>query len=216
MITASHLPAHRNGFKFFTKSGGLNNQDITEVRGYRRARGLCRTNTYYQRAVTFSLVSRRHLAAQNVRDLFCLHEPERRLPVTFAVDQRSYSPACSFASRSRFVVLAFVLSMQHTLSMLACLPGMLALRRLLLCSLLLLQQLSGAHFVRRRVEYYLFLTCPRTAFALDRQVVTLAAGQYGDGSFEVAGPSEGSYVKVTKSLRWFFTPVVMYVSSHRK
>lgn len=34
MITASHLPAHRNGFKFFTKSGGLNNQDIAEVLGF--------------------------------------------------------------------------------------------------------------------------------------------------------------------------------------
>lgn len=31
MITASHLPAHRNGFKFFTKSGGLNKEDIAEV-----------------------------------------------------------------------------------------------------------------------------------------------------------------------------------------
>ncbi|CAM9514366.1 unnamed protein product, partial [Ectocarpus sp. 12 AP-2014] len=31
MITASHLPSHRNGFKFFTKSGGLNNQDIAEI-----------------------------------------------------------------------------------------------------------------------------------------------------------------------------------------
>lgn len=31
MITASHLPSHRNGFKFFSKSGGLNNQDIAEV-----------------------------------------------------------------------------------------------------------------------------------------------------------------------------------------
>ncbi|CBJ29496.1 Phosphomannomutase/phosphoglucomutase [Ectocarpus siliculosus] len=31
MITASHLPSHRNGFKFFTKSGGLNNQDIAET-----------------------------------------------------------------------------------------------------------------------------------------------------------------------------------------
>lgn len=31
MITASHLPSHRNGFKFFTQSGGLNKQDIAEV-----------------------------------------------------------------------------------------------------------------------------------------------------------------------------------------
>lgn len=31
MITASHLPSHRNGFKFFTKAGGLNNQNIAEV-----------------------------------------------------------------------------------------------------------------------------------------------------------------------------------------
>lgn len=32
MITASHLPSHRNGFKFFSKAGGLNKQNIAEVR----------------------------------------------------------------------------------------------------------------------------------------------------------------------------------------
>lgn len=31
MITASHLPFNRNGFKFFTKDGGLNKKDITEI-----------------------------------------------------------------------------------------------------------------------------------------------------------------------------------------
>eukprot|EP00903_Cladosiphon_okamuranus_P014178 g13175.t1 len=31
MITASHLPSHRNGFKFFTKSGGLSKEDIAEI-----------------------------------------------------------------------------------------------------------------------------------------------------------------------------------------
>lgn len=31
MITASHLPYNRNGFKFFTKDGGLNKSDITEI-----------------------------------------------------------------------------------------------------------------------------------------------------------------------------------------
>lgn len=31
MITASHLPFNRNGFKFFTKEGGLNKVDITEI-----------------------------------------------------------------------------------------------------------------------------------------------------------------------------------------
>lgn len=31
MITASHLPSHRNGFKFFTKAGGLNKENIAEV-----------------------------------------------------------------------------------------------------------------------------------------------------------------------------------------
>lgn len=31
MITASHLPFHRNGFKFFTDKGGLGKQDISEV-----------------------------------------------------------------------------------------------------------------------------------------------------------------------------------------
>lgn len=31
MITASHLPANRNGFKFFDKNGGLNKADITQI-----------------------------------------------------------------------------------------------------------------------------------------------------------------------------------------
>jgi phosphomannomutase len=31
MITASHLPFNRNGMKFFTKRGGLEKQDITEI-----------------------------------------------------------------------------------------------------------------------------------------------------------------------------------------
>jgi phosphomannomutase len=31
MITASHLPFNRNGFKFFDKSGGLNKEDIKEI-----------------------------------------------------------------------------------------------------------------------------------------------------------------------------------------
>lgn len=31
MITASHLPFNRNGFKFFTKNGGLNKADITDL-----------------------------------------------------------------------------------------------------------------------------------------------------------------------------------------
>ncbi len=31
MITASHLPVNRNGFKFFTKDGGLEKQDIKDI-----------------------------------------------------------------------------------------------------------------------------------------------------------------------------------------
>lgn len=31
MITASHLPFNRNGFKFFTSNGGLDKKDITEI-----------------------------------------------------------------------------------------------------------------------------------------------------------------------------------------
>ena len=31
MITASHLPYNRNGFKFFTKEGGYEKKDITEL-----------------------------------------------------------------------------------------------------------------------------------------------------------------------------------------
>ncbi len=31
MITASHLPSNRNGFKFFTKNGGLDKKDIKEI-----------------------------------------------------------------------------------------------------------------------------------------------------------------------------------------
>lgn len=34
MITASHLPFNRNGFKFFTKDGGLEKQDISEILAY--------------------------------------------------------------------------------------------------------------------------------------------------------------------------------------
>ncbi|MBK5244339.1 MAG: phosphomannomutase/phosphoglucomutase [Eubacteriaceae bacterium] len=31
MVTASHLPFNRNGLKFFTRNGGLNKEDITEI-----------------------------------------------------------------------------------------------------------------------------------------------------------------------------------------
>ena len=34
MITASHLPYNRNGFKFFTPAGGLNKKDITAILDY--------------------------------------------------------------------------------------------------------------------------------------------------------------------------------------
>ena len=34
MITASHLPFNRNGFKFFTKDGGLEKQDIASILAY--------------------------------------------------------------------------------------------------------------------------------------------------------------------------------------
>jgi phosphomannomutase len=34
MITASHLPFNRNGFKFFDKNGGLNKSDITQIIDY--------------------------------------------------------------------------------------------------------------------------------------------------------------------------------------
>ncbi|SFL44814.1 phosphomannomutase/phosphoglucomutase [Halanaerobium salsuginis] len=34
MITASHLPADKNGFKFFTKDGGLEKEDITAILNY--------------------------------------------------------------------------------------------------------------------------------------------------------------------------------------
>lgn len=34
MITASHLPFNRNGLKFFTKKGGLEKEDITEILTY--------------------------------------------------------------------------------------------------------------------------------------------------------------------------------------
>lgn len=34
MITASHLPYNRNGFKFFTPDGGLNKSDISEILSY--------------------------------------------------------------------------------------------------------------------------------------------------------------------------------------
>ena len=37
MITASHLPFNRNGFKFFTKDGGLEKGDIKQILAYAEA-----------------------------------------------------------------------------------------------------------------------------------------------------------------------------------
>jgi phosphomannomutase len=37
MITASHLPPNRNGFKFFTKKAGLEKKDITEILSFAEA-----------------------------------------------------------------------------------------------------------------------------------------------------------------------------------
>lgn len=34
MVTASHLPFNRNGFKFFTPQGGLNKEDVREILGF--------------------------------------------------------------------------------------------------------------------------------------------------------------------------------------
>ena len=31
MITASHLPYNRNGFKYFSKNGGLDKEDIAKI-----------------------------------------------------------------------------------------------------------------------------------------------------------------------------------------
>lgn len=42
MITASHLPKNRNGFKFFTKSGGFEKKDIKDILSV--AQGLFRTS----------------------------------------------------------------------------------------------------------------------------------------------------------------------------
>ena len=41
MITASHLPYNRNGFKFFTKEGGLNKGDIKEILTYAEVGNAC-------------------------------------------------------------------------------------------------------------------------------------------------------------------------------
>ena len=42
MITASHLPYNRNGFKFFTGEGGLDKADITAILRYAGDEELCR------------------------------------------------------------------------------------------------------------------------------------------------------------------------------
>ena len=41
MITASHLPFNRNGFKYFDKEGGLNKQDIAQIISYAEAGESC-------------------------------------------------------------------------------------------------------------------------------------------------------------------------------
>ena len=40
MITASHMPPNRNGMKFFTKEGGLEKEDISEILSYAEAEDL--------------------------------------------------------------------------------------------------------------------------------------------------------------------------------
>lgn len=40
MLTASHLPFNRNGLKFFTKNGGLNKNDITDILNIAESAGL--------------------------------------------------------------------------------------------------------------------------------------------------------------------------------
>lgn len=44
MITASHLPFNRNGFKYFDKDGGLNKQDIAQIISYAEAGERCTNN----------------------------------------------------------------------------------------------------------------------------------------------------------------------------
>ena len=44
MITASHLPFNRNGFKYFDKDGGLNKQDIAQIISYAEAGESCCQN----------------------------------------------------------------------------------------------------------------------------------------------------------------------------
>lgn len=44
MITASHLPFNRNGFKYFDKDGGLNKQDIAQIISYAEAGETCCNN----------------------------------------------------------------------------------------------------------------------------------------------------------------------------
>lgn len=44
MITASHLPFNRNGFKYFDKDGGLNKQDIAQIISYAEAGETCCQN----------------------------------------------------------------------------------------------------------------------------------------------------------------------------
>lgn len=41
MITASHLPYNRNGFKFFTREGGLDKKDITDILNYAEKEDVC-------------------------------------------------------------------------------------------------------------------------------------------------------------------------------
>lgn len=42
MVTASHLPYNRNGFKFFTAEGGLNKGDIAQILEYAADEEACR------------------------------------------------------------------------------------------------------------------------------------------------------------------------------
>ncbi|MBQ7620465.1 MAG: phosphomannomutase/phosphoglucomutase, partial [Treponema sp.] len=61
MITASHLPFNRNGIKFFTKDGGLEHDDITEILTIAEGKEECAVDVSQEKNFDLIYLYARHL-----------------------------------------------------------------------------------------------------------------------------------------------------------
>ena len=74
MITASHLPYERNGFKYFTADGGLDKSDISQIIEFAEADGAGLGEAEYADN-TITVMGKKTYASEkcNLMELYCSH-----------------------------------------------------------------------------------------------------------------------------------------------